>query len=390
LESIDNWQNALSSENRDNPKTYDLHILIAFNVAAENVIAVKDSQTDPNASPANQGLHQIIGGLVFEYYPLTNCTLVTHLVVDVDHGNDFNRNLAIGMMKKMVRIADSNAKEAGHIAGCSCIFLEVPRVKRGQPGAISPTMMEARLPVSTDDLGPVHIGVSSLRVETPPMSPETMRSFHGPQAHISIQLPTTNESSTPPQLSNAPPFSLEAGHIPKPKVVPNLLLQSILPESTSKSAISPGLSVGDFDDLNPSDPLHPTFLYSQGFRIVNFPYYQPPIKADVPRPLLLTVFVTPRIPRDHSDDSYYIPPALLRNVIEGMWTEECEQTSYDFSHDEKYRGMMERCEKLEINDQVVEILNELSWGVYESENVWLDEEMKVECECIFEEAECII
>eukprot|EP01132_Coremiostelium_polycephalum_P009208 gene9208-11284_t len=107
LEPLENWHKALSTEGRDDPNICDLHVLLALGLPGEH---------------KGKGHKYIIGGLVFEYYPETNCALVTYLVVNQRWSG---KGIGTDLIIRTLTILDQNAKQKGHIAGCNAIFLEV-------------------------------------------------------------------------------------------------------------------------------------------------------------------------------------------------------------------------------------------------------------------------
>lgn len=70
----------------------------------------------------HKGHKYIVGGLVFEYYPITNCALVTYVVVNEKYSN---KGIGTDLLRRAITILDQNAKTKGHISGCNAIFLEV-------------------------------------------------------------------------------------------------------------------------------------------------------------------------------------------------------------------------------------------------------------------------
>ncbi len=108
IEPLENWHKALSTEGRDDPNICDLHILLPLLVSGEH--------------KGHKGHKYIAGGLVFEYYPVTNCALVTYIVVNEKYSN---KGIGTDLLRRALTILDQNAKTKGHIAGCNAIFLEV-------------------------------------------------------------------------------------------------------------------------------------------------------------------------------------------------------------------------------------------------------------------------
>ena len=412
-------------------KYYDLHVLIAFNItgevnnalspisptksdfdsltkesgsssnnAAKQSTGNRTATSSPTLSPGtgpNQSLSHIIGGLVFEYYHITNCTLVTYMAVDDDQSNDFNRNLAVGMMQKMVKIADGNAKDQGHIAGCSSIFLECARVRCGN---LKIAEINQNLPVRPKSEGaksrshsmsppllgiPPHPSVNG-GTHSPSSSAEQCK-IHGPPATAeSLQRARENHShhtdGSPSQMPFDTTIQFDNSQNGVQAPPPNLLIQAVQDTSTTEKVPSISQSLvtsptgpypvfSSFEALNRADPLHPTFLFSQGFRLLNFPYYQPPVTSGAAnvkaRPLLLSVFVTQRIPFDMEKQCHYIPPTLLESFITNLWEEECALNGYDYENDEQFKSMMALCHKRQEENGIFHILDDWEWGVEASE-----------------------
>lgn len=88
----------------------DLHLLLALTYPEETASAA-------NPKP------QICGGVVFEYYPETNCGLLTYLLVS--GSADRAERMAKALVQRAVEILDQNARTRGHLAGCNAIFLEI-------------------------------------------------------------------------------------------------------------------------------------------------------------------------------------------------------------------------------------------------------------------------
>lgn len=63
---------------------------------------------------------------MFEYYPTTNCALVTYVVVNEKYSN---KGIGTDLLRRAITILDQNAKTKGHISGCNAIFLEVKFVQ---------------------------------------------------------------------------------------------------------------------------------------------------------------------------------------------------------------------------------------------------------------------
>jgi len=108
IEPLENWHKALSTEGRDDPDICDLHVLLPLLLSGEH--------------KGHKGHKYIIGGLVFEYYPTTNCALVTYIIVNEKY---FNKGIGTDLLRRALTILDQNAKTAGHISGCNATFLEV-------------------------------------------------------------------------------------------------------------------------------------------------------------------------------------------------------------------------------------------------------------------------
>jgi GNAT superfamily N-acetyltransferase len=112
IEPLENWHKALSTEGRDDPNICDLHVLLSLLLSGEH--------------KGHKGHKYIVGGLVFEYYPTTNCALVTYVVVNEQYSN---KGIGTDLLRRAITILDQNAKTKGHISGCNAIFLEVKFVQ---------------------------------------------------------------------------------------------------------------------------------------------------------------------------------------------------------------------------------------------------------------------
>lgn len=108
MEPLENWHKALSPEGRDDPNICDLHVLLSLLLPGEH--------------KGHKGHKYIVGGLVFEYYPITNCALLTYVVVNEKYSN---KGIGTDLLRRAITILDQNAKTKGHISGCNAIFLEV-------------------------------------------------------------------------------------------------------------------------------------------------------------------------------------------------------------------------------------------------------------------------
>lgn len=61
------------------------------------------------------------GGITFEYYPSTNCGLLTYLIV---HRSSRGQGLASVLVERAVHLLQQTARRRGHLAGCNAILLE--------------------------------------------------------------------------------------------------------------------------------------------------------------------------------------------------------------------------------------------------------------------------
>ena len=102
----------MSTEGRDDPNICDLHVLLSLLLSGEH--------------KGHKGHKYIVGGLVFEYYPITNCALVTYVVVNEQYSN---KGIGTDLLRRAITILDQNAKTKGHISGCNAIFLEAKFVQ---------------------------------------------------------------------------------------------------------------------------------------------------------------------------------------------------------------------------------------------------------------------
>ncbi|GAM17997.1 hypothetical protein SAMD00019534_011720 [Acytostelium subglobosum LB1] len=107
LEPLSNFINALSEERRTNfnPHVAELHVLLALRWPTDS------SDLQPT----------IGAGITFEYYPSTNCGLLSYLVV---HRSSRGQGLAGILVERSVELLDRHAKQRGQLAGCNAIFLE--------------------------------------------------------------------------------------------------------------------------------------------------------------------------------------------------------------------------------------------------------------------------
>ncbi|KAF2068992.1 hypothetical protein CYY_009691 [Polysphondylium violaceum] len=104
LEPLSNFVTALERETY-NPNLSEVHVLLALRW--------------PNES---SDLQPTIGaGIIFEYYPNTNCGLLSYLVV---HRSSRGHGLARVLVERAVELLDKHAKTRGQLAGCNVILLE--------------------------------------------------------------------------------------------------------------------------------------------------------------------------------------------------------------------------------------------------------------------------
>lgn len=134
IEPLENWHKALSTEGRDDPNICDLHVLLPLLLSGEH--------------KGHKGHKYIAGGLVFEYYPTTNCALVTYIVVNEKYSN---KGIGTDLLRRALTILDQNAKTKGHLSGCNAIFLEVQFAQPNSGGHNGP------LNDSTDKYGTSHV-----------------------------------------------------------------------------------------------------------------------------------------------------------------------------------------------------------------------------------------
>ena len=325
LEPLDNWLKTLTDEGRLSADVCDLHVLLAFDLNSD-----EDSQHVQSGPPAQNTsashTNRLVGGLVFEYYPTTNCALITY--VAVQGSGAYRASLAKFLVSKALKICDSNAKLQGHIAGCNAVFLETEF--KSESDVLVPN---EGVFLSSEDNGEAE-AISNHQVLT------RLDYIKG----YSMQ-----SSASPPQ---------------SPLLVPS-------PTSFP------------FDD-----PLDHHFLHQRGFRMLDFQYFQPPYDSRNPtsKNVCLTVFITDRIPKfegddlshqeehrwasfgmpagesdelnllqattnpiDISDDIYdsvhrnqhFIPVALMRNFLKTLWADECGLVGYEHEKDSNYQEMME-------------------------------------------------
>jgi len=90
-----------------------------------------------------------------------------------------------------------------------------------------------------------------------------------------------------------------------------------------------------------------TLLEKMGWRLLDLDYASPPIAADLKKrkAVLLTVFITPRIPKYiHSERFgycyYYLPITVVKRFVKEYWKGRCRRIGYDYSQDLDYRRMM--------------------------------------------------
>eukprot|EP01112_Ceratiomyxa_fruticulosa_P007413 TRINITY_DN1920_c0_g1_i1.p1 TRINITY_DN1920_c0_g1~~TRINITY_DN1920_c0_g1_i1.p1 ORF type:complete len:462 (+),score=107.53 TRINITY_DN1920_c0_g1_i1:562-1947(+) len=110
LEPVENWI-ALCKDQCD-PNVVStppfFHLLVAFDLK-------------PGSNEKDLHSLEIMGGLSFEYYPKSNCGLLTYLLVSEKCRG---RGLAKILIQKAADIFGVTAKKQGRISGCNAIFLE--------------------------------------------------------------------------------------------------------------------------------------------------------------------------------------------------------------------------------------------------------------------------
>ena len=78
-----------------------------------------------------------------------------------------------------------------------------------------------------------------------------------------------------------------------------------------------------FADMTYRDPrMRHVIYHKMGFRLIDHPYIMPPLAPGKGKLkiLLLTVYITPNIPRDpFRANKFYLPNQLLENFIAGQW-----------------------------------------------------------------------
>lgn len=260
----------LAARNNVAETTRELHVLLGFDLQKyEEGFSALHAR---GSSRTSIGLSSLIGGLVFEYYPETNCALITYIVVQGKE--ELRANLAKFLLQMAENICDNSAKRHGQLAGCHAIFLETDLVSAPHSKVFS------------EQSSSVHTG-------TPMMVP--------------------------------------AGY-------------------------------------NFKDPLDEGFLHQQGFRVLDFTYYQPPYDRTCTnaRCVCLTVLLTPRIP-SHAEvlsgsaqklDERYIPVSLMRSFLSVLWYNECLLIGYhDYEANACFCNMMQQLDTLDHASGYVAVLN---------------------------------
>jgi len=328
LEPLENWNRALSDEGRSNANICDLHVLLAFDLNDEEELNGFKPDLDLSSEPIPSQAESLVGGLVFEYYPATNCTLVTYIVVQGT--KSYRTKLAVSLLQRAVKIVDNNAKSAGHIAGCNAIFLETEfkgnedSNETSQNSGMSP--LNALHTLRLDEENEDELMESDYHKQQH-LHHDIHSHYHHSQQQQQQQQPYSHSYSYPSQLQHqqsqlGPDDSTTTNG--EDELNSDAVIMSSPASSTFSNSVnnSPGMAPwkkrlpSDFNESYPSmpptpqippsnpnfnftDPLDHTFLYERGFRMIDFRYYQPPYSCDSPisKNMCLTVFITPRIPK---------------------------------------------------------------------------------------------
>ncbi|EGC29065.1 hypothetical protein DICPUDRAFT_5127, partial [Dictyostelium purpureum] len=110
----DIYTTATNSECSDEDDRVDFHILLAI-CPPEHVIP---------------GQSNILGGIVFEYYPSINCGCITYLLVNTNYRG---QGFAAILLKEASSRLMENGKTRGHLSGCNAIFLETNSAEKVKP-----------------------------------------------------------------------------------------------------------------------------------------------------------------------------------------------------------------------------------------------------------------
>lgn len=114
-EPLSTWLQLLSVESRDSLAIEDFHVLLAIEypiLSGSTVAATKTLTTN------------ILGGLIFTYYPTTSIGLLSYMTLSTDVPN--SPIMAKSLLEEAAVNLHENAASRGHIAGCNAIFMEVP------------------------------------------------------------------------------------------------------------------------------------------------------------------------------------------------------------------------------------------------------------------------
>lgn len=114
-ESLSTWLQLLSDEARDSLSVEDFHVLLAIEypiLSGSTAAATKTLTTN------------ILGGLIFTYYPTNSIGLLSYMTLSTEVPN--SPIMAKGLLEEAAVNLHENAALRGHIAGCNAIFMEVP------------------------------------------------------------------------------------------------------------------------------------------------------------------------------------------------------------------------------------------------------------------------
>jgi GNAT superfamily N-acetyltransferase len=125
-EPLSTWLQLLSDESRDSLSVEDFHVLLAIEYP---MLSGSGTSTATKTTTTN-----ILGGLIFTYYPATSCGLLSYMTMNA---GDSNRELmARSLLDEAAVNLHENAALRGHIAGCNAIFMEAPL--SNPPGSVRP------------------------------------------------------------------------------------------------------------------------------------------------------------------------------------------------------------------------------------------------------------
>lgn len=114
-EPLSVWLQLLSDASRDSLSIEDFHVLLAI----EYPILVGSSAATMKTTTTN-----ILGGLIFTYYPSTSCGLLSYMTLPSTDAST-RELMAKSLLDEAAVNLHENAALRGHIAGCNAIFMEI-------------------------------------------------------------------------------------------------------------------------------------------------------------------------------------------------------------------------------------------------------------------------